>query len=208
MTELGYDPGKLGVEVRNAEPRDERFPAQAAELVGLPVDLLVATTTRTAQAARGVTSTIPIVFMAVGDPIGQGFIAQPRAPRGQHDRAGEHLAASSTPRRLDLLKEAFPGTSPVAVVFDVHDADSGTELKALRVAATPLGLYLQPFAVVADEDYESVGESLAIDRADAMLALGGFSMSNYAAQPAAGAVAAQTGCRPSLLRARWPKLAG
>jgi putative ABC transport system substrate-binding protein len=180
LTQLGYDRGKLAVELRNAEPREERFPAQAAELIGLPVDLLIATTTRTAQAARGVTATLPIVFMAVGDPVGQGFVASLARPGGNMTGLTS-ISPQLNAKRLDLLKEAFPTTSRIAVVFDVHDADAPTELNALRAAAVTLGLHLQPFAVVADDDYESLEESIASSRADAMVALGGFSMSNYAA---------------------------
>jgi putative ABC transport system substrate-binding protein len=176
LRELGYDSSVY--EPRFAEPRDERFPALAAELVAIPVDVLVATTTRTAQAARGVTSTIPIVFMAVGDPVGQGFVASLAHPGGNMTGLTS-ISPQLNGKRLELMKEAFPSISRVAVVFDVHDADSATELKALRAAATPLGLHLLPVAIVVDEDYDGVAETIVSDRLDAVLALGGFAMSNY-----------------------------
>jgi len=178
LRELGYDSSVI--ESRFSEPRDDRFPMLAAELVGLPVDVLVATTTRAAQAARGVTTTIPIVFIAVGDPVGQGFVASLAHPGGNMTGLTS-ISLQLNGKRLELMKEAFPGIARVAVLFDVHDVDSATELRLLRDAATALGLRLQPIAIVADEDYDDVHESVASGRADAMLVLGGFAMSNYAA---------------------------
>ena len=178
LRELGYD--SSAIESRFAEPRDERFPALAAELVGLPVDVLVATSTRSAQAARGVTSTVPIVFIAVGDPVGQGFVASLAHPGGNMTGLTS-VSPQLNGKRLELLREAFPDISRVAVVFDVHDADSASELTSLRASAPALGLHLQPIAVIADEDYDRVAETMVSGRADAMLALGGAAMSNYTA---------------------------
>jgi len=178
LRELGYDSSVI--EARFAEPRDERFPMLAAELVSIPVDVIVTTTTRTAQAARGVTSTAPIVFIAVGDPVGQGFVASLAHPGGNMTGLTS-ISPRLNGKRLELLREAFPDISRVAVVFDVHDADSASELKSLRASAPALGLHLQPIATVIDEDYDGVAETMKSGRADALLALGGFAVSNYVA---------------------------
>src|SRR5262245_1807567 len=81
--ELGYEEGRtIALEVRWAEGRYERLPALAAELVKLRVDVLVASATPSALAAKSATGTIPVVMVAVGDPVGSGLVASLARPAG------------------------------------------------------------------------------------------------------------------------------
>ena len=86
--ELGYEePHTIAVEYRYAEGKLERLPNLAAELVRLNVDAIVTGRTPQLLAAKGATTTIPIIMAFAGDPIGQGFIASPRSAREKHHRA-------------------------------------------------------------------------------------------------------------------------
>jgi len=95
LRSLGYVEGKsVVIEYRSAEGRDDRFPGLAAELVSLKVDVIVTRGTPAALAAKEATTTIPVVIMGVGDPVGQGLVASLAHPGG--NVTGLSAAASST----------------------------------------------------------------------------------------------------------------
>ena len=105
LRELGYVEGRdLTVEARWAEGKLERLDALAAELVSLNVDVIVAFTTPAALAARHATNTIPIVFTAVGDPVGAGVVASLARPGG-NATGFSGLATEMSGKRLDILRK-------------------------------------------------------------------------------------------------------
>lgn len=141
LQELGYVEGhNFTFEFRNAEGQAERLAALAAELVGLPVDVIVAAGPEaTLREARQATRTIPIVMVAVNyDPMAQGYIDGLAHPGGNMTGVF-FLQLELTAKRLELLKEALPQLTRVAALWDAHTAD---QLRATETAAQPLGLQL------------------------------------------------------------------
>ena len=118
LPELGYVEGKnLIVERRFAEDRLDRLPRLAAELVSLKVDVIWTVGTLAPLAAKRATSTIPIVMIAAGDPVGSGLVASLARPGG--NVTGTSLMARDLgAKRLELLKELLPGISRVAILWN------------------------------------------------------------------------------------------
>ena len=142
LRELGYVEGQnLVVEFRNAEGDVARLPALAAELVGLNVDIIVASGPEvTLQAARKATSTVPIVIVAVDfDPIARGYVASLAKPGG--NVTGVFLRQIElTSKRMQFLREALPSVARVAVFWDTISADQWREAEK---TALGVGLKLQ-----------------------------------------------------------------
>ncbi len=115
---LGYVEGQnMTIEYRYAEGKAERLPDLAAELVRLPVDVIVTAGTNAARAAQHATRTIPIVLAAGGDPVGSGLVASLARPGG--NLTGLSLMSTELEgKRLELLKEAVPTASRVGVLFN------------------------------------------------------------------------------------------
>jgi ABC-type uncharacterized transport system substrate-binding protein len=111
---LGYVEGdNLVLELRYAEGQDERLPALAAELVRLPVEVIVATGAPAARAAQQATTTVPIVIITLTDPIGAGFVSSLARPGGNITGVSGPSAAFIG-KQLELLKDAVPGITRVA----------------------------------------------------------------------------------------------
>src|SRR5216683_1610482 len=103
LRDLGYVEGKtIAIEYRSAEGKPERLPALAAELVQLPVDLIVAQSGQVAQAAKNTTTTIPIVMVSAGDPVALGFVASFARPGGNITGLSL-MSAELGGKRLQLL---------------------------------------------------------------------------------------------------------
>ena len=112
LRDLGWVEGQnIAIEWRFAEGNADRLPDLAAELVRLKVDLIFTETTPAARAAKQATTTIPIVFNAVADPIGSGLVANLARPGG-NITGSSFLGAELTGKRLELLKEAVPCVPP------------------------------------------------------------------------------------------------
>jgi putative tryptophan/tyrosine transport system substrate-binding protein len=136
LRELGYSEGRnVILEIRYAEGRTERFPALAAELVSLKVDVLVATSTPGALAAKQATSTIPIVMAAVGEPVEVGLVESLAHPGG--NVTGLSLIAPQlAAKRLDLLKQAVPKLPRVTVLWNSANQGMGPDSIKRRAAHT------------------------------------------------------------------------
>jgi putative tryptophan/tyrosine transport system substrate-binding protein len=118
LRELGYVEGRnLVIEYRYADWKPERFSTLAAELVTLKVDVIVAPNTRTAIAARQATSTLPIVFVSVSDPVGSGLVASLARPGGNATGLS-NVSPDLVGKSLELLKQAVPGIRRVAVLWE------------------------------------------------------------------------------------------
>ena len=103
-------------EYRSAEGKSERLPALAAELLALKVDVIVAGGTLAALAAKQATRTLPIVFAAVADPVGSGLVTSLARPGGNVTGLSV-LLPELVGKRLELLTQAVPGVSRVAVLW-------------------------------------------------------------------------------------------
>jgi putative ABC transport system substrate-binding protein len=174
LRELGYIEGQnIAIEYRYAEGRPDRAPEHAAELVRLKVDIIVvASGDPWIRAAKNATKTIPIVMVGVGsDPVRAGFVESLARPGGNVTG----LTALNTElggKRLELLKEAVPKLSRVAVLYDPADPPSLHEVKELLPAdAHALKLTIQPWEIRAVDDFEKVFAALNKQRPDGLYAL-------------------------------------
>src|SRR5262245_5200043 len=172
---LGYVEGQnLVIDWRYAQGRDERLPDLAAELVKLKVDLIVADITLAVRAAMRATSTIPIVMTVSADAVGGGVVASLARPGGNVTGLSILLAETSV-KRLQLLKEAVPKVSRVAVLWDQATPFHRTMLKEVEAAAP--SLRIQPFAIAVkgrDDLGNALSEATKV-RADALLVSQGMS---------------------------------
>jgi putative tryptophan/tyrosine transport system substrate-binding protein len=156
LRDLGWVEGQLiALEERYAENLDQ-LPDLAAELVRLPVALILAWGAANALAAQQATTTIPIVFVGVANPIGRGLVPSLARPGGNitgiasegHPEGGAGLTA----KQLELLKEAVPTVSRVAMLFGQVGVPTSGAGERERAAAV-LGLTLRPFYVQRSEDF-------------------------------------------------------
>ena len=150
---LGWVEGQnMTVERRYAEGDSDRLPTLATELVRVPVELMVTLGLPAAHAAIQATTTIPIVMVAVSDPVGQGLIASLARPGGNITG----LAFETTPelrgKQLQLLKEAVPMASRVAFLWGPREVASQAYGKAGADAARALGITLRSVQVQRAED--------------------------------------------------------
>src|SRR5213079_2406590 len=157
LRDLGYVEGRnLVIEYRDAEGKVERLPAFAAELVALKVDIIVASGTLAALAAKQTTKIVPIVFSPAGDPVGSGLVTSLARPGGNVTGLSA-FAPELVGKRLELLKQAVPGVSRVAVLWQPGDYGERTEKDMLNeadVAARALGMRLQLVEARGPEDFE------------------------------------------------------
>src|SRR5439155_19320773 len=117
LRELGYVEGKnIIIEWRATDGKRDRYPALLAELLRLKVDVIVCDSAGSTRHAKEATSTIPIVMTNDGDPVGQGFVASLARPGGNVTGL-TNITPDLAGKQLELLKEAFPRISRVAVLF-------------------------------------------------------------------------------------------
>ena len=119
LRELGYVEGQnLIVEARWAEGQLERLPALMAEVIGRNVDVIVTAGTPAAIAAKNATSTIPIVVMAMGDPVRSGLVASLARPGGNLTGMSMGYGEGFSGKWLELLQETVPRLSTVAMIVN------------------------------------------------------------------------------------------
>jgi putative ABC transport system substrate-binding protein len=168
LRDLGYIEGQnMALEYRYAEGKMERLPELAAELVHLTMDVLVTSGSPATQAAQHVTSTIPIVGVALADPLGTGFAASFARPGGNITGLAFQNADLST-KRLELLTEAVPGVTRVAVLWDSHFPASPSAVRAVEEAARALGVQIHLLEVQGPEDFARVVAAATRERAQAL----------------------------------------
>ena len=169
LHEHGYVEGQnVVIEVRYAEAKVDRLPQLARELVGLKVNLLVVAGNLSALAARAATTEIPVVFWAVGDPVGQGFAASLGRPGGNMTGFMDYRA-ELTAKRLALLKEALPKVRRIAVLFnEASPANNASAFKEAETAARALSLGLRFLSVRDPSEFEGAVDMAKRDNADAV----------------------------------------
>ena len=171
LRDLGYVEGRnIAIEYRWAEGKPERMRELAEELVRLKVDVIVAPSSIYTEAAKRATSTIPIIFVSHADPLGSRHVASLARPGG--NITGLSLMMTETNvKGLELLKEAVPGISRVAVIFDPATPSHGPGLKAVKAAGPTLGLRIQSVPVRSATEFDSAFTAIVGERADAVLVL-------------------------------------
>jgi putative ABC transport system substrate-binding protein len=168
----GYIIGKTVVfEHRFPNEIPERFETMAAELVGLQPDLIVASTTRSALAVQRRTSTIPLVFVVVGDPVATKLVSSLSRPGGNVTGFSVGGTQDLSAKRVQLLKEAFPPLRKVAVVFDPQTFGNVAALEATTDAARAYKLNIRRYDVQRNDEFEAAFAAMVKDGTDAVLFL-------------------------------------
>ena len=174
LREISYVEGKnIVIEYRYADGKGDRLPELAAELVRLKVDVMLVGGTQTTTAAKQATSTIPIVVGSAGDVVGSGLVASLAQPGG-NVTGSTAIDADLSGKRLELLKEAIPKASRVAVLWHrVPETGDLADIKEIEAAARQLGVKVQIVEVGDPAKFQSAYAAMARERADALIILQG-----------------------------------
>ena len=168
LEELGYVDGKNVTYIgRWSETKFERLPGLAAELVGLPVDLLLTGGGPAAEAAKKATSTIPIVFVAPGDAAATGLVTSLARPGGNITGISDPATELSA-KRLGLLKEFVPGATRVAVIWNANDRAMTLRYEEVERAAGVLHVSVEPLRVREPDDIDKALLTMTGERPDAV----------------------------------------
>jgi putative ABC transport system substrate-binding protein len=171
LRELGYVEGEnLSFEYRWAEGRNERHPVLAAELVALPVDVIVTWGTPAALAAKGATSRIPIVMGAIGDPVRVGAVTNLARPGG-NITGFSSATFEMEEKRLELLKELLSGRLSRVAVLTTNNPALPLTIQYMQRAAAALGVTLQPLEVREAKDFDAAFGAIRRERPDAAMSL-------------------------------------
>ncbi len=172
LRELGWVEGQnIVIEFRWAEGKYDRLPDLAAELVRLKVEVIVVPATVAALAAKNATKTIPIVTVLANDPVGIGLVASLARPGGNITGLTETPGPEMFGKQLELLKEAVPKVSRVAVLGNPANPIYPLMLSETQVAARALGLELQLLEARSPKDFNSAFAAITRERAGALLVL-------------------------------------
>jgi len=179
LRELGYVEGQnIAIEYRYADRKLDRLPDLAAELVRLPVDVIVAGGSNAARAAQQATRTIPIVLVGGVDPVGLGHVASLARPEG-NITGPSAISAELGGKRLELLKEAVPTASRVAILFNPGSLSSVHQWKEIAGAARSLGVQLHALEVRHADELERAFATATREGAGALIVLRDFLMTTH-----------------------------
>jgi len=168
LREFGYEEGKnLVIESRLADGQVDRLPALAAELVRLNIDVLV-THANAVRAAKQSTTAIPIVIAASADPVTLGLVASLARPGG-NITGSTFFPREIVGKRIELIKEAFPKVTQVAVLTDVNGMTRALDLAAWQATARALKITLNEFGVERPEDFAGAFAAMAKKRMGAVV---------------------------------------
>ena len=200
MEKLGYVHGKnLSIEYRSGEGNAELLPEAMADLVEQKPSVIFAPSTPSALAAKQATRTIPIVMFA-SDPVANGIVASLAKPTGNITGvSGVQIKLNG--KRLEILKEALPRASRVAVLWSRTHPSHTQELAEVRSRAKELGLALEPFDVTHLADLQAAFARISANRPDAILIMFDFRTQRYSGLIAEFAV--KTGL-PTIFGSRAP----
>jgi len=180
MRELGYIEGKnILVECRYAEGKLDRIPSLVAELVQLKPDVLVVVSLLSIRAAKQATKTIPIIIMSTQDPVATGIIDSLAHPGGNITGV-TRLTRELSGKRLELLKEAVPRMSRVAVLWSPDDSGASIAFKEYQAVAPSLKIQLQSLEVRdPNPDFEGAFRAAAKKSANALITITNPVLSRY-----------------------------
>jgi putative ABC transport system substrate-binding protein len=186
LSELGYVEGRnLTLDTRFADGHFERLPSLVEELTRLRPDVLLAATTPASMAAKATTTTIPIVFVAVADPLGVGLVSNLARPGGNITGI-THIVAELTGKRLELLTQIVPSASRIAVFVNRDDPNAPLQIRRAEAAARSLKIQLHPVVNVRGvADVEPAFNAAVRSRAAAVLRMVDPAASSLRAETAA-----------------------
>jgi putative ABC transport system substrate-binding protein len=175
LRDLGYVEGRnVVIEYRSAEGKVERLPALAAELLTLKVDVIVGPATPAALAAKQATGTLPIVFIGAGDPVTDGLVTSLARPGGNVTGLAT-LSPELVGKNLEQLKQAVPGVSRVAILWQPGGMGERTEkdmLKGVEVTARALGVRPQLVEARGPADFDRAFSEMTRARAGTLTVVG------------------------------------
>jgi len=168
LRNLGYVDGEnIILEHRFPSEQPERFFTLAAELVQIKVDVLIAVTRQAALAGQIATTTIPTVFIAVPDPVGSKLVDNLARPSANITGL-TNMAVELVPKRVQMLKEAIPGLSRMALLVNGSAPDARRYVEAAESAAGSLGIAIQPVEIRTPADIERAFHITAENRLEGM----------------------------------------
>ena len=170
LRELGYEEGRnIVIEYRWADGQYERFPALVAELIAAKVDVIVTAGTPAALAVKKTTTTVPLVMVAVGDPVGTGLVPSLARPDGNLTGLSS-VAPDLEGKRLELLREIVPSVF-IAVFFNSLNPFHVASMRQAQAAGKTLGIKVQQHDIRKSEDLDRAFAALRKERPDALLIL-------------------------------------
>jgi putative ABC transport system substrate-binding protein len=171
LADHGYVEGRnIVVEWRDPEGQLDRLPGLAAELVGLPVDVLVASGGSAIRPLKDATATIPIVMAMSFAPVEAGFVASLARPGGNVTGL-THISRELIGKRLELFKAAVPGLSRVGVLWSPDTTDRAVEFELVEEAAHALGLEVRSLEARDPGALEAAFERASAERVDGLFVL-------------------------------------
>jgi putative ABC transport system substrate-binding protein len=169
LRQLGYVEGRsIAFEIRRADGDPQRLAAAAAELAALPLDAIVTYGTPPSRAAKAATSTIPIVMIAIGDPVRAGLV-QSLAKPGGNVTGNTILSPDLAPKRLQLVKEIIPTAQRVTLLWNPDNVSNAVILEQMRAAAPSVGLAFSAVEARSSADLDTAFAILAREKPDAVL---------------------------------------
>lgn len=169
LRERGYDEGRnLAIEYRWAQGDYARLPALVAELIAAKVEVLVAAGTPAALAVKRATTTVPMVMVAVGDPVGTGLVASLARPGGNLTGLVS-IAPDLEGKRLELLQEVAPKLSLVSVLINPANPFTVSSAEQIRAAAQVLQLKVHFANVRVEGDLDQAFEAIARERPEGLI---------------------------------------
>jgi putative ABC transport system substrate-binding protein len=182
LQDLGYVVGEnIAIEYRLAGGKIERLAGLAADLVQLPVDVIVTEGNAAAQAAKSATGKIPIVMGVVGDPI-QGEIVTSMARPGGNITGMTLLAPELSAKRVELLKEAFPHVTRLGILWNPSNLNAAEGLRQALAAGQALGMRLKPLPVTHPAGLRDAFQTLAGEGVEALTTIGDAMFWNHRTQ--------------------------
>jgi len=177
LGEAGYVDGRnVAIEYRWAEGQYERLPAMAADLVQRRVSIIAAATTPAVLAARTATSTIPIVFVTISNPVQIGLVASLNRPGGNLTGATQ-LDVEIGPKLIELMHEVIPAATNIGVLFNPSNPTIESQSRNLQAAARTLGLKIDVLHAGTEHDIDAAFATLVQRRVDGLV-IGGDSFFN------------------------------
>ena len=171
LRDLGYVEGQnILIEYRWAEGKYERFPALIAELIASKVDVIVTAGTPATQAYQKARTSIPLVMVAVGDPVGTGIVASLNRPGGNITGLTS-ISPELEGKRIELLREVVPKLSHIAVMWNPRNAYHAIENKEVETAAAALRMKVLYLGIEAQEQIGNAFAQILKERPGALLVL-------------------------------------